>query len=442
VISVSETDGLGRFKASVQPQSPVVVRVLSRLRYTDLRVVDNTNNGALYVLQTEFDPRESPAILVSDVTRKSGAFNILEMIQRGNDLVHIADARIIPPTPAIFWSVRNTTQNGNKAAGQVGTTYFSLTTNTAYILGDRDVDSDEFDDSVILHEYAHMLAARFSRDDSPGLAHGIGDMEDARLAWSEGWANFFSGAARYDAIYRDSRGPNGASIMRIDLEENVPPLDQPGYWSEASVDTLLWDLFDDHADNGDTVQYPFASIWGAVTDLKNDHFVYLPEFLDHFVSREPSSADAVIAMAQPRHIDYVPNTQPSISNPFPKPMSTGEVDTGYVDSLTAKRTNLAQSSHFYSFSTTGDAVSIRLDITALGPGNNANANDLDLFLLDSNGKVVDQSDRGLNGQSELISRRVPAGFYVIEIRSYYTKAETNVTVFNSGAYRLSLLLAQ
>ena len=53
--------------------------------------------------------------------------------------------------------------------------------------------------------------------------------------------------------------------------------------------------------------------------------------------------------------------------------------------------------------------------------------------------MIDGSDRGLNGQSELITRRLAAGAYVIEIRSYYIKAETNVTVFNSGDYRLSLI---
>ena len=64
--------------------------------------------------------------------------------------------------------------------------------------------------------------------------------------------------------------------------------------------------------------------------------------------------------------------------------------------------------------------------------------DLDIFLLDENGRMIDGSDRGLNGQSELISRRLPAGTYVIEVRSFYTNAETNGYVYNSGDYRLSI----
>ena len=58
--------------------------------------------------------------------------------------------------------------------------------------------------------------------------------------------------------------------------------------------------------------------------------------------------------------------------------------------------------------------------------------------MDRNGRLLDRSDRGLNGQSELISDRLPAATYVIEVRSFYTKAETSGYVFNSGQYRLSV----
>ena len=81
-----------------------------------------------------------------------------------------------------------------------------------------------------------------------------------------------------------------------------------------------------------------------------------------------------------------------------------------------------------------------MEIVGLGTGNNPNANDLDLFLMDSNGKLMDRSDRGLNGQSELIPIKLPAGTYVVEVRSYYTKAETGSLVFNSGQYRLTVLV--
>jgi hypothetical protein len=268
----------------------------------------------------------------------------------------------------------------------------------------------------------------------------MGDMLDPRVAWSEGWANFFSSAVRNDAGFRDSLGANGTNILKYDLEENVPAGDNPGYWSETSVDTLLWDLYDDHSDAGDDVQYPLSMIWTAFADLKNERLVYFPYFLEKFIARYPDSAPVLQAMAQLRSIDFQPHVKPSVSMPFPKPMNVGDTVAGFVDSLTSKRTNLIQSAHFFTFTTTGGAAAIRMDITGLGPAGNVNANDLDLFLMDANGRVINRSDRGLNGQSELISTPLAAGTYLVEVRSYYTKAETNTVIFNSGNYRLNVLV--
>jgi hypothetical protein len=444
IVAVSETDSNGQFRVPVPLESDLTVRVVSRLRSGDLRVADNTNGNALYSITADVDARQTIAkVIIADNSRLSGAFNILEMVQRSNDALRMADLAVVPPPLAIFWSIRNTSRSGNTAQGLVGTTYFNFTNNTAFVLGDRAVDSDEFDDSVIIHEYAHLLAVRFSRDDSPGAAHGLGDMLDPRVAWSEGWANFFSSAVRNDAAFRDSLGPNGISILKYDLEDNVPPEDkQPGYWSEASVDGLLWDLYDDHVDAGDEVQFPLSTIWNAFTDLRNDRFVYFPYFLERFLARSPESAPILQAMAQLRSIDFQPNVRPSVTIPFPRLIRVGDIVSGDVDSLTTRRTNLIQSSHFFTFTTTGGAAAIRLDITELGPANNANANDLDLFLTDLNGRAINRSDRGLNGQSELISTALPAGTYVVEIRSFYTKVETNTIVFNSGRYRLSVIIQE
>jgi hypothetical protein len=186
------------------------------------------------------------------------------------------------------------------------------------------------------------------------------------------------------------------------------------------------------------VQYPFADIWKAFIELRTKRFVYLPYFLETFVNDNPSAADAIRNIVQSRSIDFQPNVRPSVAYPFPSPMNVGSAAGGFVDSLTTRRANLVGSSHYYSFSTTGGAASIRLDIIGLGPGDNANANDLDLFLMDANGRVIDRSDSGLNGQSERIARTLSEGTYVVEIRSYYTRAETGGFVFNSGQYRLSV----
>jgi hypothetical protein len=427
---------------AVPNQSGLIVRVLSRIRAFNLQVADNTNLNALYAIPLTVDgTAANPALLLSDKGRFSGAFNILEVVQRANDTVRSADPTL-PPTPVtIFWSIKNTkTGYGNPAQGLIGTSAFNLANNTAYILGDRNTDSDEYDDAVIAHEYAHMLAAKYSRDDSPGGAHSMGDMLDPRLAWSEGWANFFSSAVRNDPMWRDSMGPNGTQVLRYDLSDSSPAADpRPGYWSEASVDTLLWAL--EAGLDSDGVQYPFSSIWTAFTGLKSNSFVYLPYFLDHFIANAntPSVTNDIVGLAQARLIYYQPGATPSVQNPFPMPVNVGApIGPDTIDSYTPKRTDLITSSHFYTFTTTGGATTIRMDITGLGPGNNPNANDLDLFLYNANGQFLAVSDSGGNGQPERIAARLGAGTYTVEVRSYYTNGDTGVVVYNSGDFTLSI----
>lgn len=77
--------------------------------------------------------------------------------------------------------------------------FYALGTNKLYILGGKngDVktsDTDHFDDSVILHEYGHFLEDNYGSSASPGGSHNGNFIIDPRLAWSEGWANYFQAA--------------------------------------------------------------------------------------------------------------------------------------------------------------------------------------------------------------------------------------------------------
>src|SRR5207247_3506066 len=192
-----DLDASCRFYVLMPFNPNLSVRVVRRLRAFGLRIAHNTNLTAIYSISTDIDGRQpNPAVLLADTSRVSGAFNILEVLQRANETIRMADPSVDPPSVTIFWSTSNTRRTGNIAQGFVGTSFFNVANNTAYILGDRNDDSDELDDSVIAHEYGHMIAATFSRDDSPGGETHLGDVLDPRVAWSEGWANFFSAAVR------------------------------------------------------------------------------------------------------------------------------------------------------------------------------------------------------------------------------------------------------
>jgi hypothetical protein len=438
ILSSTDTDQAGRFAVIAPAQSKSRVRVLSRLRDSKVRVLDNNNGNGLYTAASDLNPQDGfVLILASDATRVSGAFNILEMLDEGREMVRYADPHLIPPDVTAFWSPLNSPAPGG-AKEATGSTYFDIQTGSISLIGDRAVDSDEFDDSVILHEYGHLVAAAFSRDSSPGGIHILGDALDPRIAWSEGWANFFSSAVRNNPIYRDSYGPNGTATVRFDLRDDIPQGDQPGYWSEFSVHSMLWDLFGSKSDDSNSIEQVIQTIWPAFEDLNQDRFVYLPYFLEHLLDRNPNLADAVSAIARSRSIDFHNDGRPSVSNPFPQPIAQGQAVTGMVDSVSTRRKDLIHSSDFLKFDTSGGPTSIRMDITGLGTGNSSNANDLDIFLYDVNGQLIALSDRGLNAQSELIPVILPAGTYVVEVRSYYDRGETKKGVFNSGSYRVTV----
>ena len=436
VLSATETDRGGRFEVIAPAQSKSRVRVLSRLRDSRVQVLDNHNGNGLYAAASDLNTQDSSVfILATDSTRISGAFNILEMLDEACEMVRYADPHLVPPNVTALWSPLNTaTGSGGKEA--IGSTYFDASTNTIFLLGDRSTDSDEFDDSVIAHEFGHLVAAAFSRDSSPGGVHILGDVLDPRISWSEGWANFFSGAVRNNPIYRDSYGPNGSNVLQYDLRVDIPQGDQPGYWSEFSVHSILWDLFDAQSDDSDSIQQLMQTLFPAFEDLSQDHFIYLPYFLEHLLDRNPNLTNPVSSIARSRSIDFHPETRPSVSNPFPQPINTDQVISGTVDSFSTRRKDLIHSSDFLTFQTAGGATSIRMDITGLGPGNSPNANDLDIFLYDRNGQLQALSDRGLNGESELIPIILPAGTYVLEVRSYYDRGDTKKGVFNSGTYNV------
>jgi hypothetical protein len=115
---------------------------------------------------------------------------------------------------------------------------------------------DHFDNSVILHEYAHFLEDVFGAPNSPGGSHSGDGIVDPRLAWSEGWANFFQAAVTGEARYRDTYGtPDcesacAGTYFDESLDPSgVPPNDAPtlgalgeGNFREFSVTRMLWDV--------------------------------------------------------------------------------------------------------------------------------------------------------------------------------------------------------
>ncbi len=167
-------------------------------------------------------------------------------------------------------------------------TYYDPPTSSVHLNGNitangEPIDGDQWDDGVIIHELGHWVQDMFMPlpADSGG-PHGdcmeyLGYPDVAAnniIAYSEGWATFFSSAVRNEANYIDTAGgiQGGTSIVAYSLE-TVSNLDGTGHgnFCEYQVAATLWDVLDTNQDGGDTVQEPFIEIFKASQTLYNGH---------------------------------------------------------------------------------------------------------------------------------------------------------------------------
>jgi hypothetical protein len=162
--------------------------------------------------------------------------------------------------PVIYmnWSVDNTNTSGNRYDGNISTSFFTTETSAKtanlYILGKAGIDTDELDNHVVAHEFGHFLENKIYRSDSIGGSHGSLDHLDPRLAFGEGFGNAFSGMVHADPIYTDTSGTTQQSGFRINVS-TAPgatagtPIDDKGIWSEASMQYMLYHLWEQNSSN-------------------------------------------------------------------------------------------------------------------------------------------------------------------------------------------------
>jgi hypothetical protein len=200
--------------------------------------------------------------------RVAAPFAILDAIYSGITLIVAEDATAgFTPLDA-FWSPDNTTTRGTGTqaeridSGELGTSFYS--NNALYLLGREGDDAEEFDDHVIVHEWGHYFEDNFSRSDSIGGAHGVGDLLDKRVAFGEGFATALSGMALDDPRYCDTLWSGGVLRgFQIDIEGGNPGT--AGWYNEVSVMKLLYDLWDTADDAADNGSIGFAPIYNVMT---------------------------------------------------------------------------------------------------------------------------------------------------------------------------------
>lgn len=176
--------------------------------------------------------------------RTAAPFAILDQTVNAAQKLHRAEPGVALPMLNVFWSVDNRPTSGDLNSGFIGTSHWQDSDSAIglYILGAENVDTDEYDASVLVHEFGHYVESSVSRSDSMGGIHTSGDKLDMRVAFGEGFGNSFSSMMRGTPIYTDTAGPKQAALgvsMRLDEVEQGS---ERAWFDESAVGNFLYSL--------------------------------------------------------------------------------------------------------------------------------------------------------------------------------------------------------
>ena len=470
-VQCTETDATGKFSLQIPRNTGTyTLSVVSRAynSHYNAYILTNPTDNSAYAVTVSIDSSTTQAgvnlVAPAKNTLEGGAFNILDQILNANEFLRTYTANCnqtgssnlfqdctpftTAPIVYVYWA--KGVNPGSYFGISGGLSFYIPGRSQLYVLGglngDTDYsDTDHFDNSVIIHEYGHFIEDHFGHMDSPGGSHDGNSVIDPRLAWGEGWADFFQAAVTGNPIYMDTKG-NIDGTSTIAFSENIESgtRDKPvspgeGIFHEFSISRLLWDAIDPHPASGkggtdggtDLVQDPFSAIWTIVTGKINGfaatthHFrsINLLHKLQEVLtgSSNWSSLRTLEKQANGMH-DYAnPLTLDASCSPTTlTPVATYD-DIGNIDGSYAA-TDLLRNNDFYIYEHSGGTLDIVLNYTT----SNANPADLDLYLYREGytyGTTTDmagQSRQSLRAASgtETINQAVAPGFYIINVMAF------------------------
>lgn len=468
ILATTTTNATGDYAFTVPANSTVFIRAKAQMLKTtnpswNFQVLNNTNGNALYALDD--NPASVGTGATRDLTARTGwgttsytgtraaaPFAILDTVYRAKELVRTATNLDFPPL-RLFWSTDNRPANDPLCPeqGNIGTTSYvtgggldecpppkqkSPILEGIYILGNVDPgDTDEFDQHVIAHEFGHYIDTQFSRSDSLGGSHGVGDKLDLRIAWGEGWGNAFSAMALNDPVYRDSHAVADAEF-NFDMEDDDTRFNDGGWFSETSVQEILWDIFDTTNESGDTVSLGFAPIFAVMRDeqLGTDAFASIFSFMAALRDNAPGSASAIDQLRNGEQIsgttDFATGETNSGSDPNALPIyrsiSAGQQLLTCVNSINGVGQPISQSPLRFENNKLGNHRFFRLDLAnaavvtfraigAVDPNNTASqaAVDPDIYVYRRGSGVAAGFQETTPTQT--VTSALTAGTYIIDV---------------------------
>lgn len=363
----TDKDGKYTFTGVVQDQE-YLIQVSSQLAKTrakgvitgpqyNFMVRDNTigkygDSKPLYILEKSFTLTQSTTSIDLNATlgfdstgklidakqRKSAAFAILDVLYNAASGIEIANPNIFLADLHIYWSPNNRTVSPDsgiskekmaeqKMAGKIKTSHFQSASDYPglFILGEINVDTDEFDRGVVGHEFGHYLQFAASYDSSPGGGHQSGEFKDPSLSFSEGFGTAIGGLLAKSQYYTDSRGENQQLGSLTDL--SLIPTTTNGFYSEDTIAYFLYQL-------GLKDTYgAFTTFWNTLTSMTSGYqSSTIFSFLDRYIAQGKATKENILIDAKPVNIRTVDPLGILPAGDTPDPKING-VASGGADDL-------------------------------------------------------------------------------------------------------------
>ena len=225
VLATGATDASGNYSIPVTDALTrnVRVRMVSLSSATPGLLLDVRNNASARVAYTVNGPQVNGHVPTADVnfgavTAAAGAggeaFNVFDVLLNGGDFFALLEGARPNLRVTAFWETFS-----------VDGTYFQPADNSVRLRG-----AEGYDDTVIGHEQGHFIANHWSKDQSPGGTHYLGDNhQDLRLSWSEGFATWYAASARRalgvgprSDLYIDTDGSPGVGSLNFSYSFETP----------------------------------------------------------------------------------------------------------------------------------------------------------------------------------------------------------------------------
>ncbi|GMG87031.1 hypothetical protein [Biformimicrobium ophioploci] len=423
----TRTDANGNYAFRVDPGLRVQVRVNARYASAGVpgwgfSVTDNTSGNALYVLDGELaDSGESDSTRNLHALsgwggdgysgeRAAAPFAILDTSYQFLQALLAMNGELVLPPMQLRWSVNNRPVSGstNISTGAFPSSFF--TGGNVYLLGAENVDTEEYDPAVILHELGHYLENALARSDSMGGSHAVGQVLDMRVAYSEGLATAIAGLTGNFSMYIDSTGNRQQGGFRFPIDTN--PYGAKGWYSEGSVQTLIYQLLRDPAGPG------IRGLLETFADSgyrNTEGMMSIYPFLHRMRALYPDFVQTIDAMAAQHEVFG--------SGVFGENETNGTLDLPVYGALVPGVSQVGCSSNGYGeYNKLGNrryyrlALSSRrqLDIEAMDSAGGNSDPDIIVY---RRGRPVARANGSASGV-ERLSTTLSAGEYVVELHDY------------------------